>query len=119
MTRYLEAEAAGFRFLIPARLVVRVSETAAEDPPPLDLSRVLGAGPCRMTVVLVEGARLPQLGVGAVRGLVELDNGALAPLPARLLPACGDDVDAVTCAPRNGAHAFRLRLDRSSAAAAG
>ena len=119
MKSYLEADAASFRFLIDSGLVERVFETSREESPDLDLSRALGGGPCRMTVALGPAARVAEIGVDAVRGLVVLDAADLAPLPARLVPACAEDIDAVTRSPRDGAHAFRLRLARSSAAAAG
>ena len=116
MSRYLEVEAASFSLLIDAALVERV--TLLDGAVELDLSRALGGGPAQIVVVLGAGAHAATIGVDAVHGFAELEEHEFAPLPLRLQPASGQDVDGVTRHTRNGAPAFRLKLARSSAASA-
>ena len=117
MTRYLLVRAAAFHLLIDAALVERVG--GAGGPGAVDLSRALGGDPAGVFVALGGAARAGQLGVDAVHGLIDLTDADLATLPALIAAAAGEDIDAVTLAAHDGAHAFRLRLGRSSAAAAG
>jgi hypothetical protein len=116
--RYLMVEAAGFRLLIDAALVDSVTPSTETDKAPVDLSRALGGAPASLVVACGGNAQTPHLGVDAALGLVDLAEEELAPLPAVVFAAAGEDIDRVTRRPLHGAHAFRLRLARSSAAAA-
>jgi hypothetical protein len=117
MMRYLLARAASFHLLIDAALVEAVGE--APLPGGVDLSRALGGGSASVFVTLGQAARTRQAGVDAVHGLIDLAEAELTPLPALIAAAAGEDVDAVTLRTHHGAHAFRLRLGRSSATTAG
>jgi hypothetical protein len=112
MTRYLLLRAAAFHLLIDANLVASIGDAAMPDG--VDVSRALHGGPASVFVTLGGAARVRQVGVDAVHGLIELADAQLVPLPA-LSAAAAEDIDAVTLSPHDGAHAFRLRLDRSSA----
>ena len=112
MTRYLLVRAAAFHLLIDANLVASVGDAAVPDG--VDVSRALHGGPALVFVTLGGASRVRQVGVDAVHGLIDLAEAELGPLPA-LSAAAGEDIDAVTLSPHHGAHAFRLRLDRSSA----
>jgi len=111
-------EAAGFRLLIDAELVDGVIASAETDKTPVDLSRALGGTAASLVVACGTNSQAPHLGVDAALGLVDLAEEELVPLPAVVFAAAGEDIDRVTRRPLRGAHAFRLRLDRSSAAAA-
>jgi hypothetical protein len=108
MTRYLLVRAASFHLLIDANLVEAVGDAAA--PGAVDVSRALDGGPAPVFVTLRGAARIRQVGVDAVRGLIDLTEADLAPLPGLCAAAAGEDVDAVTLGIHDGAHAFRLRL---------
>jgi hypothetical protein len=116
MTRYLLVQATSFHFLIDATLVETVGDTPVPDG--VDVSRALGGGSALVFVTLGAAARTRQVGVDAVHGLIDLAEAELTPLPALITPAAGEDIDAVTLGTHHGAYAFRLRLGRSSAAAA-
>jgi hypothetical protein len=117
MTRYLLVRAASFHLLIEAALVEAVGDTPV--PGEVDVSRALGGGSALVFVTLGGSARTRQVGVDAVHGLIDLAEAELTPLPALIAAAAGEDIDAVTLGTHHGAYAFRLRLGRSSGAAAG
>jgi hypothetical protein len=116
MTRYLLVQAASFHLLIDAALVEAVGDTPV--PGEVDVSRALGGSTASVFVTLSGSARTQQLGVDAVHGLIDLAEAELTPLPALIAAAAAQDIDAVTLGKHHGAYAFRLRLGRSSAAAA-
>jgi hypothetical protein len=111
-------EAAGFRLLIDAALVDGVAASTEIDETPIDLCRALGGTTASLVVVCDHNSQARHLGVDEALGLVDLADEDLVPLPALVFAAAGEDIDRVTRRPLRGAHAFRLRLDRSSAAAA-
>jgi hypothetical protein len=111
-------EAAGFRLLIDAALVDGVAASTEIDETPIDLCRALGGTTASLVVVCDHNSQARHLGVDEALGLVDLADEDLVPLPAPVFAAAGEDIDRVTRRPLRGAHAFRLRLDRSSAAAA-
>jgi hypothetical protein len=94
MTRYLLVRAASFHLLIDANLVAAVGDAAV--PGEVDVSRALDGGPASVFVTLGGSARVRQVGVDAVRGLIDLAEADLAPLPALCAAAVGEDIDAVT-----------------------
>ncbi len=116
--RYLMVRAAAYRLLIDAALVEEVSSVAEVDEQPVDLSRALGGEAASVVVVCATGARARYLGVDEAPGLVDLAEDDFVPLPSLILAAAGEDIDRVTRQPLDGAHAFRLRLDRSTEATA-
>jgi hypothetical protein len=116
--RYLMVEAAGYRLLIDANLIDSVTASTEIDPAPVDLCRALGGATAALVVVCDSRAQVRHLGVDDALGLVDLPDEELVPLPALVAAAAGEDIDRVTRHPLRGAHAFRLRLARSSAATA-
>jgi hypothetical protein len=108
MTRYLLVRAASFHLLIDANLVAAVGDAAV--PGGVDVSRTLDGAPASVFVTLGGAARIRQVGVDAVRGLIDVAEAELAPLPPLSAAAAGEDIDAVTLGTHDGAHAFRLRL---------
>jgi hypothetical protein len=108
MTRYLLVRAASFHLLIDANLVAAVGDAAV--PGGVDVSRTLDGAPASVFVTLGGAARIRQVGVDAVRGLIDVAETELAPLPPLSAAAAGEDIDAVTLGTHDGAHAFRLRL---------
>jgi hypothetical protein len=94
MTRYLLVRAASFHLLIDAALVEAVGD--APIPGAVDVNRALGGGTASAFVTLGGAARTRQVGVDAVRGLIDLAEADLTPLPALIAAAAGEDIDAVT-----------------------
>jgi hypothetical protein len=109
-------QAAEYRLLIEATLVERVQTLSEADTEVVDLGRALGGEQASLLVTCTGNAQVQRLGVDAVLGLVDLAEEEFVSLPALLTAAAGEDIDRVTSRPLHGAHAFRLRLSRSSAA---
>jgi hypothetical protein len=107
------ARAGSFRILIDTALIESVSDAAGHSGDLVDLSRALGGEPASVIVTCSDDARAGVLGVDAAHGLVDLTEDDFAPLPSLVAAAAGEDIDRVTRAPIDGAHAFRLRLSRS------
>ncbi|MGD0432645.1 MAG: hypothetical protein ABSA58_16295 [Acetobacteraceae bacterium] len=121
--RYLMVRAAAYRLLIDATLIDRVRE-ADQDETPVDLSRALGGEAGSLVVTCNAEAQVTHLGVDAVLGLLSLAEEDFVALPSLVAAVAGEDLDGVTrhpvaFGPGDGEHAFRLRLGRSSATAAG
>jgi hypothetical protein len=111
-------EAAGYRLLIDAALIGGVTPSAEINETPVDLSRALGGENASVVIACDGAAKARYLGVDMALGLVDLADDDLVALPPMIHAAAGDDIDRMTRLKLRGAHAFRLRLDRSSAAAA-
>jgi hypothetical protein len=115
--RYLMVRAASYRLLIDATLIDRVREPD-QDETPVDLSRALGGEAGSLVVACNAKAQGMRLGVDAVLGLLNLAEEDFVTIPSLIAAVAGEDLDGVTRHPIDGEHAFRLRLDRSSATAA-
>jgi hypothetical protein len=115
--RYLMVRAASYRLLIDATLIDRVREPD-QDETPVDLSRALGGQAGSLVVACNAKAQGMRLGVDAVLGLLNLAEEDFVTIPSLIAAVAGEDLDGVTRHPIDGEHAFRLRLDRSSATAA-
>ena len=116
MSRYLLVRAASYHLLLDATLIDGIKDFTEADETQVDLSRALGGKTAALVINCGPGARARQLGVDEARGLVDLADEDLIPLPGMISAAAGEDIDRVTARPINGVYAFRLRLVHSNAA---
>jgi hypothetical protein len=116
MSRYLLVRAASYRLLIDSALIEGIKALENTDESPVDLSRALGGETASLVIACGDAARVRYLGVDVAHGLVDLADEDLVLLPELINAAAGEDIDRMTARPLNGAHAFRLRMVRSSVA---
>jgi hypothetical protein len=119
MSRYLLVRAASFHLLIDTALIKGIKALEETDESSVDLSRALGGETASLVIACGDAARVRHLGVDVAQGLVDLADEDLVRLPGMIHAAAGEDIDRMTARPLNGAHAFRLRMVRSSGATTG